>query len=624
MSEISVQESIGEVVRRMETAFISGTGTLTSKYVTSDLYEDISKIYAYLESKHVTGETDSLGRDKPFFNIVLAARNVYYRATDIDRKNIQIAASKLKQTVPAFMATVLLQNWMRREDWGTFLNKWGIDLASFNASVVKFIEADAKLHSMVIPWSRIICDPIDFDSNPKIELLELTEAQLYQRIDTHGYDKDIVDQLCAALTTRELTDKSKQDQKSNYIKLYEVHLNGKLSLLTGKDKDEDTYEQQMHVISYVAKKEEGKFDDYTLVSGREEQDPYMLTALLPATDGSISLNGAVKNLFEAQWMMNHTAKAIKDRLDLSSKLLWQTADANFVGRNVLTALETGDIVVHAVNMPLTKVDNDANDVNVVQSHASMWKGLAAEINGISESMLGQQSPSGTAWRQVQAELAESHSLFELMTENKALCIEQMLRRFVIPFLKKQMDTSEEIGATLEAHNITKIDSIYAPIEAINRHNTAVKDAVLNNQLPDFQQRGLTTDQSVQEQQGIVKGELASLGNQRFFVPSNVSDQTWQDALKDLEWELEINITGEAQDKQMVLQTINTALQVITNPAYASNPAAQMLVGKALAATGVISPIELSTVTTPQPQPQTQPPVGAPANGGLPALATQNG
>lgn len=626
MSQVETKDSIGEVVRQMETAFISGGGTLQSKYVTSDLYEDISKIYAYLESKHTSGETDSKGRDKPFFNIVLAARNIYYRATDIDRKNIQVAASKLKQTIPAFMATVLLQNWMRKENFGAFLNAWGIDLAGFNSSVIKFIESNSQLHCMTTPWSRLICDQINFDANPKIEILELTEAELYQRVETHGYDKDIAEKLCDALQARELTDRQKQDQKTGYIKLYEVHGNLPFSFVTGKDTDQDKYEQQMHVISYVASKEKGKFDDFTLVKGRETQDPYMLTALLPATDGSVSLNGSVKNLFEAQWMMNHTVKSIKDQLDLSSKLLFQTADANFVGRNVLNAIETGDILIHAVNMPITQVQNNSHEVTVQESFADMWKGNAREMNGTSESMEGSTPPAGTAWRQVNQLLQESHSLFELMTENKALHIEQMLRRFVIPFLKKQMDTSEEIAATLEAHNITKIDSIYAPIEAINRHNDSMINDVLANKIPDFHKAGLSTDDSVQQHLGIVKSELSSQGNQRFFVPDDMSDQTWKDALKDLEWELEINISGEAQDKQMVLETINTALMAVTNPMYANNPAAQMLVAKALSQSGVVSPIEISTMTAPTPQqplPQSPVPVGG-GGSGIPALTTSNG
>lgn len=597
---MSTTNTIGEVVREMEQNFISGTGTVMSKYVTSDLYEDINKTYAYLNSKHISGETDSQGREKPFFNIVLAARNIYYRATDIDRKNIEIKATKSSDVVPAFLATVLLQDWMRKENFGAFLNDWGLDLAGFNSSVVKFVEKNGELYSMVVPWSRLIVDPINFDANPKIELLELTEAQLYQR----NYDKDVVEKLCDAIRARELTDGTKQDSKSNYIKLYEIHGLFPLSYLTGKEKDDDEFVQQMHVVSFVASKDKGEFDDFTLVSGREEQDPYMLTSLLPATDGSVSIDGSVKNLFEAQWMINHTVKSIKDQLDIASKLIFQTSDSNFVGRNVLSAIEQGDILIHKINEPLTQVNNQSHDITAQQSFQQMWKGLASEINGVSESMLGNTAPSGTAWRQVEALLQESHSLFDLMTENKGLYIEAMLRKFVIPFLKKKIDTTDEITAILEAHNITKIDAMYVPQEAKRKFNSEAVEKVI---------KALETDDMSQapqpfnpeQEQAKVKEDLAPLGNQRFFKPSDADNVTWKEALKDIEWELEVNITGEAVDKQTVLTTLSTALQAITNPAYANNPQAQLVVGKIMSATGVISPLEIASLPAPEPMPVTQ-------------------
>lgn len=590
---ITENNDLGELVRRTEEAFTNGTGTLTSKYVTSDLYEDINKIYAYLDSKHLTGDTDNMGREKPFFNIVTAARNIWYRATDLDRKHVNVTASKSSDVAAAFLATVLLQDWMRKVDYGSFLNKWGMELAAFNSAVVKHVEVEGELHPMVVPWSRLICDQIDFDANPKIELLELTEAQLYLR---KGYDKEMVEKLCDTRRARELTDGQQQDNKNDYIKLYEVHGLLPLSYLTGKDKDADTYVQQMHVISFVASREQGRYDDFTLYSGKEEKDPYMLTSLLPATDGSISLNGSVKNLFEAQWMMNHTVKSTKDQLDLASKLIFQTADSNFVGRNVLSAIETGDILVHGINMPVTQVNNTSHDTTALSNFGNMWKALSSEINGVSESMLGNTAPSGTAWRQVEALLQESHSLFDLMTENKGLDLEKMMRKYVIPHVKKKMDTSDEVSATLEAHHITKIDGMYIPREAIRRYNSKAKEAILEGQqAPQF-------DPTIEE--SALRSELAPLGNTRFFKPDEMSDMTWKDALKDLEWELEVNITGEARDKNTVLTTLSTALNAITNPAYANNPQAQLVISKILLATGEISPLEIASLPAPQPVPVT--------------------
>lgn len=610
---LTENKDLGELVRVMETNFISGGGTQMSKYVNNDLFEDISKIYSYLNSKHISGEKDSQGRDKPFFNIVLAARNIYYRATDIDRKDITVIATKIKDSIAALFATAYLQEWMRRENFGAFLNDWGMVLAEFNSAVVKFVDTGKELHSVVVPWSRIICDQINFDANMKIELIELTEAELYGRVKTHGYDKGIVENICDTAQARELTDHTKQDQKSNYFKLYEVHGNLPLSMLTGKEKDQDTYAQQMHVITFLASKQKGEYDDFTLVSGREEQDPYMLTWLLPSSDGSISLNGSVKNLFEAQWMMNHGAKAIKDQLDLANKLVFQTADAAFVGRNVLTAVQNGDILIHKENMPLTQFNNNSHDMQTTQGFMNMWKGLSSEINGVSESMLGQVAPSGTAWRQVEALLNESHSLFDLMTENKGLHVEQMLRKYVIPHAKKKMNNKDEILATLNSHNITKLDAMYVPNEAIRRYNNNFAETVLNHDPLDPNSPTPSPYQPDIAQQEV-KQELSTMGNQRPLAPGDIN---WSELFKDLEWNLEINVTGEAKDKNQVLTTLTTVLGVVANPNYANNPQAQFIVGKALMATGEVSPLELASLPAPQPVQ-----VGGQGNGGQLPVAKQ--
>lgn len=611
MQHISEHNDICELVRDMETTFTSGTGTQTSKYVTSDLYDDINKIYAYLESKHWSGLTDSLGREKPFFNICIADRNIWYRATDIDRKHINVKPTKSTDTTAALLATVHLKHWMRKENFGMFLNLIGIEMAGFNSAVSKAIEENGKLHCMVIPWSRLIVDQVNFDANPKIEILELTEAELYQR---EGYDPDQVEKLCGALKARELTDGTHKDHKNKYIKLYEVHMNGKLSYITGKDEDKDTYVQQMHVVSFVATKEQGRFDDFTLFKGREAQDPYMLWSLLPSTDGSISLMGAVKSLFESQWMVNDSAKKIKDQLDITSKRVFQTSDGRFADKNILTAMEVGDVYIHNINEPITAVAMDTSDLIVERNNIEMWKGLGNQINGISDAMAGANAPSGTAWRQVEALLQESHSLFELMTENKALDLEKFIRKYVIPHLKKQMDTTDEIAGTLEAHNISQIDSIYIPREAVRRHNNQILTAFEQDQDPNFATEGLTAEQNTQNLQSQIKNDMGAMGNQRFFKPSDISTKTWKEAIKDLEWELEIDITGEQTDKQLILTTLNTTLSVIANPQFANDPKARLIVDKILTTTGAISPLELSTLPQTPPAPATvpgQPPMNIP-------------
>lgn len=581
---------IGDLVRTAETDYVSGV-TKISKYVETSQYDNLNRIDAYLNSKHITGDTDSKGREKPFFNIVTAAVNIWFRATDIDRKNIKIKATKSYQDIAAFLATCHLQLWMKKAKFGKYLNRWGRTLAKYGSAVTKFVEKDGELIITVIPWSRMICDVIDFYSNPQIEVLEMTPAQLRSNA---SYNQDIVENLISAVQARTELDGQQIDSKSNYIKLYEIHGDLPMSYLTGKTEDSNIFRQQMQVISYLASKEEGKFDDFVLYKGKETKCPYQKDDLIEEDDQTLSI-GAVQNLFDSQWMVNHSMKNVKDQLDILSKVVYQTADKTFVGQNVLSAIEQGDILVHADNAPLTQLGNNHQDVSQQSGFIQLWRGLGNQINGISEAMMGENQPSGSAWRQTEAILQESHSLFEVMTENKGLALEDMLREFILPFLKKKMDTTEEIAATLDSYGISKIDSMYIPNEAIRRGNKQMIDIALNGDIaPQADYAAL---------QGQVQGEIQQQGNQRFFKPSDIPTKTWEDLFKNLEWELEVDITGEQENTREVLETLNTALKYIASatPEQMANPNFKLVFNKILEETAVISPIEIASIPQPPPQ-----------------------
>jgi len=571
--------------------------TTSSKYVTQSMREDINTTEAYLNSKHISGDTDYLGRPKPFFNIVVGARNIWFRATDIDCKNIKLRATKDKEMIEAFVATIKFQEWIKKQSFGQFLNDLGLSLASHGSTVSKFIERENELIAQVMDWNNIIVDPIDFENNVKIEKLWFTPFQLLKQ---KGYNKEKVKELLSQVETRKTITGEQKDNKSGYIPVYEVHGELPLSLLTNDEKDDETYVQQIHIVSFLAKKDnKDKYDEYTLYSGREKHDPYFIIHLIKK-DGQTYAGGAVKNLFEAQWMVNHSQKQIKDQLDLASKIIFQTSDGSFVGQNMLSSIENGDILKHEINQPLERLSDNA-DISALQAFKADWQNVANQINGISEAMQGENAPSGTAWRLVQAQLQESHSLFELMTENKGLAITEMIRRYVLPFFKKQLNNDEQISAILEEENIKQIDSMYIPNEVTRRLNQKKKETILSGEIfdPGFEAADMA------EANAEISKTLT--GNQRFIKPSDVPNKTWKEVFDDMEFDIDIDITGEAKDVQGAMATLTTIFQVVaSNPAVLQDPTVKMMFSKILNLSGVVSPLELSQGSQPPPQqPQQQ-------------------
>ena len=208
-------------------------------------------------------------------------------------------------------------------------------------------------------------------------------------------------------------------------------------------------------------------------------------------------------------------------------------------------------------------------------------------------------PSGTAARQVELLQQESHSLFELMTENKGIAIEEMWRRFVIPFIKKQLDTKEEIVATLDNAGIRQIDSIYIPNEAKRRYlKKAIKTII------DSRGEDIPTPYDPVTGQQEVADELKPLGSQRYFKPSEMDDKTWKDVFDGFEWTCEVEVTNEAHDKDAMLTSLTTVLKELATMGDVQN--ARMVLSKILEETGVFSPMELTDAVQ-QPLPPTTTP-----------------
>ena len=592
--------SVPEIVTRAKQNYLYGS-TKLGDYVNWSFHETVEKITAYINSKHISGDKDSLNRDKPFFNIITAAINIWYRATDIDRKDIIVRPNKLATTFLAFMATVLLHDWMKRERFGVFLNLWGRTLSQFGSAVVKFVEKDGKLKASVVPWNRLIVDPVDFYALPTIEKFYMTPAQIRKVTE---YDSEVVEKLIDGLVKRKTQSGTEIDAQSEFIELYEVHgeLPAALLLEEPEDKDWTTYVQQIHVISFLQDQSD-TYKDFCLYKGRETKHPYMITHLIEEDGRTLSI-GAVETLFDAQWMQNHTMKNMKDTLDLASKLLFQTSDPNYVGRNVLDAIETGDILIHALNQPLTQLNNSKSDIVSLQSFSNQWKVLAQELTATPDAFRGVTPPSGTPYSTVALLTQQANSLFEIMVENKGLAIEDMLRTFIIPHLKTKLNTDKEVMAILEDYDIKKVDAMYIPNQAIRNHNKRFIEDVLNGRSPmPFNQA---------EEEGTISKALTMQGNSRSFAPVISKNGkpvrvNWKEALKDLEWDLDVGVTNEQVDKIVMATTLTNMLQTLAQPGIQQNPVAMLAIKKIMNLVGGISPVELSQIPSqPMPVPELVP------------------
>ena len=592
-------ETALEIIRKQEQDYIY-TSTQIGEYVDFSPNENIDKVEAYLNSRHTSGPVDSLGREKPFFNIVTANANVWYRATDIDRANIRIKSSQSAHHIISLLADAKSKEWMRKSNFGVWLNDWGRTLSRYGSAVSKFVERDGELVCTVVPWNRLIVDAIDFYNNPVIEKLYYKPAQLRKN---PLFDQEQVEALIEhAKQSRETSGGQKVDNKSEDIEVYELHIEEKKELLTGNESDSNNYVQQVHICSFLMD-EKGDYLDYTLYSG-EEKNPYHIAHLIKE-DGRVMAIGAVEHLFEAQWMVNHNEKAIKDQLELASKLIFQTSDPAYQGKNT-GDLDTGSILYHEASQPLTQLANNSHDIVSLMNSKGEWLRNSGEQVSAGDAIKGNTMPSGTAARQVEALQQEQHSLFELMTENKGLALEEIWRTFVIPHIKKKLNTKDEIVGSLADAGIKQIDSIYIPNKARKMENERIKkemfkllDSGINSGMP------FPEEQDPAMAQAKVAEEMQALGGTRYFKPDEIGEATWKQIFSDFEWDVEVEVTNEQSDKQTVLANLSTILANLARMGDTQN--ARLVLSKLLEETGVMSPMELMQIeSAPMPEPTPAP------------------
>jgi hypothetical protein len=75
-------------------------------------YETLRAIEMYHNSKFTTGNKDSLGREKPFYNICKFRVNVAVRATDIDTKDVKVESDRSGDYIQSFILNLKNREWM--------------------------------------------------------------------------------------------------------------------------------------------------------------------------------------------------------------------------------------------------------------------------------------------------------------------------------------------------------------------------------------------------------------------------------------------------------------------------------------------------------------------------------
>jgi hypothetical protein len=555
----------------------------------------LRRVELYYNSQFETGSKDSLGRDKPFYNIVKSRVNLATRATDIDVKDIQVESEVSEDYARSFLFRKEIQQWMKNTGFARLLNKMGKTRNKFGGLLVKKIEHNGELEIHVVPWKDVVTDQTDIMKGVIIERHFYTPSELMAMGNVWDNVEDAV--KIADQDKDEDTENDAKKTPGNYIEVWEIHGDlpvAYLKIADGKDpKEADwyTYEKQVHIIAGVdefTNDVDGKLleeQGLTLFFGKEKKTPYKYLSW-DEIDGRALGVGVIEDSFEAQVWTNDAKLKERDLMELASKLLYWTNDKK-IGRNVLTDMENGDMITLSEGKQISPINTISGSIPQFQNLIKSWNDQANAQTSQFESNTGAALPSGTPFRLAALLNQEANSHFVYRLEEMGTFVEEIFHDWIMPYFEKKLKNGHILAAEFSRDELDRIDEAFI-------------ESALKGEIVKQREKGiLITD--VEPERQRLKDKMMQTKAQRYIKAP-------KDYYKNLKAKIRVIITNEQRNKAVLLESLSSILSMIMKfPNVFPPEMAKKILEKIMEISG-ISPIEISTSQAPQaiPAQPTQP------------------
>lgn len=497
-----------------------------------DTRGEIALITFMSASKYLKGNIDELGV-KPFYNIVNQIVDLEVRATDIDTKNFILRPDSPEYEVHALLATKAIHQWFDENNFAETLNQFGEIGARYGNVLLKRSYVDGKINVEVVNWSAIAFDQFDIEGGAKVETHYMTALDLQKKRGV--WNEDVIDEAIRVIESKTSDSYTGDDKNTRDIEVLEYEGELARSLFTENENDEGFSIQHYFVIKdaqgtedLILFQEELKTSNY-IYYGRKK------------LDGRGWALGVVEQGKEAQGEVNLLKIAERRAIEMASKKLYVTDDDEYDDNNVLVDKENGDVLfvnsgkyvreLPTVNGALPQFVNAKDDwVNQFKSSQSAF-----------DSVTGDTMPSGTAYRLGLLQAKQANSIFKYIQQGKGIVLKRVVSEWILPDLFKSIDKEFILEAGFSAKELDLIHSRFATVLA----NQKVLNMLDRGELPD----ALTYEEMIQEiQDNIPRKDIQFMDIKKGFF-------------KEAKKHIRIDITGESEDTEAKIATLNSLLQI---------------------------------------------------------------
>jgi hypothetical protein len=579
----------------------------------------IKNIEFYGNSRYLNGQTDELGREKPFYNILNGICEVENAAKDIDTKDITATSDDGDHYVQSFLLTKDVYQWMKETNFAKTLNDMRDNHTRYGSLLVKkCYDADGSLKLELPEWKNVITDQVDIINNPIVEIHYMTATEIMDKSEWKNIQQAI--------------ENNKEDGKNKFnsrIPVYEVR--GRFPLAFYKEidgstpskKDEMTFSFQLYYLAGLASDEvdsqvsalnNSQFSDHLtpLYWENDIEQEYKYLARKRKSGRSFG-TGVFEEGESAQVWTNDVVLKQQRAMEYTTKVVAQTASKKLKGRNMLTEVDDGQILEHEDGKPIEPITLlPSGGLSQYQNLIYQWFAQFEQATSAYAMQRGEVTTKN--FRLQSLALQQSGAVFQDLQEDLGIFITEIFNDWIMPYLAKQFNKQHILAHDFSMEELKEIDHNFS----VNTANQQAAEKLLSGELvtaEDYEAFLKSADDSIKKTQG-----------KRFLdIPKNY--------YKDLQTKVTINVTGEAKNKAQALESLTNIMMIyVKNPAAVQDPVLMQLFMKIVELSGAgISPVTLMAsiqeqakkAQEQQGQPQDQPNPAVPSQAGLPSLQPSN-
>lgn len=540
-------ESIFAQIRKECTEFYDNYVSIVPGYGFNQ-NETLKRIHLYLNSRYEDG-TQYLGRDKLFYNVVIAPCEVAMRMLNLDTKNIRLLPTNPKSYFSTYLLEKELKQWLKKNKLGKVLNQIAEEAPRYGSVLLQKTKGGAE----VVDLRRLVIDPT-VETIQKSRFVTTIHYMTPTELRETGWDNV---EIAIERFGEQNAQEPFQDQNGNtgvmtstpYIKIHKRYGEVPRWWIDGSTPGTDTGDKMVKSLFIVAGSEfqsqnsdgkpVGELGVVLFKSRWHKAWPFRDFHYTKIKGRWLGL-GVVEMLFDVQVRMNELKNQKRISMEISAMHLFQTPDKSIV-RNLLTDLQSGDMMISANG--ITPIANEERNLPAFDSEESSYLGQADRLSFAYEAIRGQEPNSTTTLGQTQIQVANSTSVYAFKKENLALMYQDFFNDLVMPNLMADLSPEHIMRFVGSMQELNKLDEAAAEIYA----NDEIKERILSGNPVYKEDEDAIKDKAIET--------YRKLGDSRFL---KIKDALYDDA----EFEFDFIITNEQDDlatKTQNYQVVMTAL-----------------------------------------------------------------